>query len=118
MSRALKGVDPFNCPVCGSHDYGLHVQLVGDCLHCLKRDAWRYRWLRDERLTGEYRGVLFAQAMGWKSENLTPRQVDAALDVTIRPAQSPSAGAPDAGPTTGDTAASRATIIDTTKEPG
>ena len=27
--------DPFNCPVCGAHDYGL--MPLGKCIHCLER---------------------------------------------------------------------------------
>jgi len=47
-------------------------------------DAERYRWLRDNRLTGGFRGLLFAQAMGWKPENMGAKQVDTAIDAAIR----------------------------------
>ena len=50
----------------------------------VEQDARRYRWLRDNRLTGEYRGVLFAQSMRWKPENLPPLEVDAAIDAAIK----------------------------------
>ena len=48
------------------------------------KDAERYRWLRDNRLTGGFRGLLFAQAMGWKPDNMDAQQVDTAIDAAIR----------------------------------
>jgi hypothetical protein len=38
--------DPFNCPDCGSHDFGLYVGSIGECPHCLKseRDFYKH-WL-------------------------------------------------------------------------
>lgn len=28
--------DPFNCPTCGAHDYGLYLATAGGCIHCIK----------------------------------------------------------------------------------
>lgn len=72
-----QGFDPFNCPKCGSHDYGLFAGSCLPCPHCLiaeknalerslrereeqlraaekerdelKKDAARYRWLRKQQ---------------------------------------------------------------------
>lgn len=30
--------DPFNCPTCGAHDYGLYAGKFGECVWCLKRE--------------------------------------------------------------------------------
>jgi hypothetical protein len=30
--------DPFNCPKCGAHDYGLYLMPVGECPHCMKKE--------------------------------------------------------------------------------
>lgn len=36
-------VDPFNCPTCGAHDYGLHAAAFGGCPHCMKAQLDRLR---------------------------------------------------------------------------
>jgi hypothetical protein len=30
--------DPFNCPTCGAHDYGLYHLPGGECFWCLKKE--------------------------------------------------------------------------------
>lgn len=30
--------DPFNCPKCGSHDYGLFAASMQGCPHCMRAD--------------------------------------------------------------------------------
>lgn len=40
---SYEGVDPFNCPQCGAHDYGLWAPQIGDCRWCMAKDAERYR---------------------------------------------------------------------------
>lgn len=46
----------------------------------LKRDAGRYRWLRDNRLSAN---INFAMAMNWRPELLSCDQIDAAIDACI-----------------------------------
>ena len=58
--------------------------VLGDERNAAQKDAERYRWLRDNRLTGRFRGLLFAQAMGWKPENMDAKQVDAAIDAAMK----------------------------------
>ena len=44
--------DPFNCPTCGAHDYGLYLATAGGCIHCMKADLEQLRdaakWLLAE----------------------------------------------------------------------
>lgn len=37
--------DPFNCPECGAHDYGLYAVSLGCCPHCMKAENARLRKL-------------------------------------------------------------------------
>lgn len=39
---------PFNCPVCGAHDYGLYAIAVGGCPHCMRAELERLRALVQE----------------------------------------------------------------------
>lgn len=50
-------------------------------IETLLADAERYRWLRNQRLSGSY---CFAQTMGWKIELLSCDQVDAAIDAALK----------------------------------
>jgi hypothetical protein len=46
----------------------------------LERDAARYRFLRDERLSGN---ISFVSAMGWKPELLYSNEIDLRIDECI-----------------------------------
>lgn len=46
----------------------------------LRKDAERYRWLRDQRLSAN---INFAMTMGWKPELMSCHQIDAAIDGCI-----------------------------------
>jgi hypothetical protein len=35
--------DPFNCPKCGAHDYGLFAAALQDCPHCQRAEIERLR---------------------------------------------------------------------------
>jgi hypothetical protein len=51
--------DPFNCPLCGSHDYGLYIVPFGECVWCMKRE--RDTLLAEEQASSEYMiGILAA----------------------------------------------------------
>jgi hypothetical protein len=45
----------------------------------IREDAERYRWLRDNRLTGR-QAINFAMAMGWEPAYRTASETDAAID--------------------------------------
>lgn len=70
-------------------DVERHIEIAADLasenaalraeVERLREDAERYRWLRDERLSGND-GYSFAMAMGWKPEYMSEMQVDAAID--------------------------------------
>lgn len=58
--------DPFNCPQCGSHDYGLYVVPFGECVWCLKRE--RDTLVAEQTQTGEYVERLLADHEEEKSK--------------------------------------------------
>lgn len=58
--------DPFNCPKCGSHDYGLYMVPFGECVWCMKqeRDTLKQEcesMLAEKTQIGEYVSDLIAR---------------------------------------------------------
>ena len=52
--------DPFNCPKCGAHDFGLYAPNIGECPHCLKdeRNALREELERADKRIDELEQAL------------------------------------------------------------
>lgn len=69
--------DPFNCPTCGAHDFGLYAVALGGCPHCIRAalaELVRLKDLHDASGDGVYwetrpiNESTLAQLHAWRSD--------------------------------------------------